>query len=177
MDFVKVVIPYDKVLSDAQIQQLAVASVLGGAKVEATVNGETTYSNISNNANTYNMLTFDVVAYIISLGGNVINYQSYIEIDLTANVPNFIRDFEVLDFEGNATNLTWAEWINSNQSAIEINGKHYISGYAHYAGFKSSEKPNKHLDGKELTALRVAGYAVLNKAEFVTLQNNNTDEN
>lgn len=171
MDFIRVDIPYSEVLNNAQIQQLAIASVLGGGKVVGTTDGMTTYSNISNNQNTYALLTYDVVAYIISLGGEVYNYQSYIVVDLTANVPSYIRDNSVTDLEGNETAITWEQWLANGQSGIVVDGKIYISGYAHYSGFKSSEKLQKHLTGTELTALRMNGFEVINKEDFKALLN------
>lgn len=173
MDFVQVNIPYSEVLSNPQIQQLAIAAVLGGAKVDGTTNGITSYINISNNSNTYDMLTYAVVAYIVSLGGEVYNYQSYIAVDLDANVPSYIRDYEVTtaDELGTETTnpVTWREWLAVGQSSTNIEGVDYISGFAHYSGFKSSEKPQKHLTGTELSALIASGYNVLNKEVFSSM--------
>jgi hypothetical protein len=89
-----------------------------------------------------------------------LNYQSYIKVVLTDDVPACIRDF---------TGLTWADWIHANQPAIEIDGEFWVSGYAHYAGFRSIEKPEKHLTGTELTALIAGGYTVINKVAFNAL--------
>ncbi len=166
MDFVEIKIPFSEITSNSQIQGLALAAVLGGAKAVGTVDGLTTYTAIGNNDNTYQMLTYAVVAYIVSLGGQVLNYQSFIEVDLTDDVPNYIRDFETIDFAGQVVNLTWQDWIHQNSNTITINSKTYISGYSHYAGFRSSEKPEKHLTGTELSALIADGYNVLNKVEF-----------
>jgi hypothetical protein len=172
MDFVEIKIPFSEITSNAQIQTLAVKAVLGGAKPVNTVDGLTTYSAISNNDNTYQILTFDVVAYIVSLGGQVLNYQSFIEVDLTDDVPSYIRDFETINLDGVVVNLTWQDWVHANSNTITIDSKTYISGYSHYAGFRSSEKPQKHLNGTELSALIAEGYNVLNKVEFEIL---NTD--
>jgi hypothetical protein len=106
------------------------------------------------------------VAYIVSLGGQVLNYQSFIEVDLTDDVPSYIRDFETMGLDGVVVNLTWQDWIHPNSNTITIDSKTYISGYSHYAGFRSSEKPQKHLNGTELSALIADGYNVLNKVEF-----------
>jgi hypothetical protein len=157
MDFVQIEIPFLELTSNSQIQGLALAAVLGGAKAVGTVDGLTTYTAISNNDNTYQILTYTVVAYIVSLGGQVLNYQSFIEVDLTDNVPSYIRDFD---------GVTWGEWVHQNSNTITIDSKTYISGYSHYAGFRSSEKPEKHLTGTELSALIADGYNVLNKAQF-----------
>jgi len=166
MDFVEIKIPFSEITSNAQIQTLAVKAILGGAKAVNTVDGLTTYSAISNNENTYQILNFDVVAYIVSLGGQVLNYQSFIEVDLTDDVPSYIRDFETINLDDVVVNLTWQDWIHPNGNTITIDSKTYISGYSHYAGFRSSEKPEKHLNGTELSALIADGYNVLNKVEF-----------
>lgn len=157
MNHIKVEIPYSEVLNNPQIQSLALSAVLGGGSVEGTTNGITTYNKISNNENTYALLTYDVIAYIVSLGGEVYNYQSYIEVDLNEKVPNYIRG---------SNELTWNEWLAQGQTPIEVDGKTYINGYAHYSGFKTSEKHLKHLTGTELTALINDGYTVLNKAQL-----------
>jgi hypothetical protein len=172
MDFVQIEIPFSELTSNSQIQGLALAAVLGGAKAVGTVDGLTTYTAISNNNNTYQILTYAVVAYIVSLGGQVLNYQSYIEVDLADDVPSYIRDFETISLDEVVVNLTWGEWVHANSNTITIDSKTYISGYSHYAGFRSSEKPEKHLNGTELSALIANGYNVLNKVEFEIL---NTD--
>jgi hypothetical protein len=172
MDFVEIKIPFSEITSNAQIQTLAVKAILGGAKAVGTIGGLTTYSAISNNDNTYQILTYSVVAYIVSLGGQVLNYQSFIEVDLTDDVPSYIRDFETISLDEVVVNLTWQDWIHANSNTITIDSKTYISGYSHYAGFRSSEKPQKHLNGTELSALIADGYNVLNKVEFEIL---NTD--
>lgn len=185
MDFIKILIPYSEVLNNAQIQPLAIAALLGGAKSEGTTNGVTTYSNISNNSNTYNLLTYDAISYIVSLGGNVFNYQSFIKINLSDEIPSpinigteespnmiNIRDYEYEDENGIMVSNTWGSWLSPNQSPIEINGEYYISGYAHYSGFKSEEKSIKHLDGRELFLLKTMGYTILNKQQFLDLLNN-----
>jgi hypothetical protein len=166
MDFVQIEIPFPELTSNSQIQGLALAAVLGGAKAVGTVDGLTTYTAISNNDNTYQILTYTVVAYIVSLGGQVLNYQSFIEVDLTDDVPSYIRDFETINLDDVVVNLTWQDWIHQNSNTITIDNKTYISGYSHYAGFRSSEKPEKHLNGTELSALIADGYNVLNKVEF-----------
>jgi hypothetical protein len=166
MDFVQIEIPFSELTSNSQIQGLALAAVLGGAKAVGTVDGLTTYTAISNNNNTYQILTYAVVAYIVSLGGQVLNYQSYIEVNLTDDVPNYIRDFETISLDEIVVKLTWQDWIHPNSNTITIDSKTYISGYSHYAGFRSSEKPEKHLNGTELSALIADGYNVLNKAQF-----------
>jgi len=171
MDFVQIEIPFLELTTNEQIKTLAVTSIIGGAKVTGTKNGLTTYTGISNNSNTYSLLTYNVVAYIVSLGGQVLNYQSYIEIDLTDNVPSYIRDFETVNEAGETVNLKWSEWIHINQPPITIDEKIYMSGFSHYAGFRSEEKPLKHLNGTELSALIAGGYNVLNKEQF----NNLTD--
>jgi len=169
MDFVEIKIPFSEITSNAQIQTLAVKAILGGAKAVNTVDDLTTYSAISNNDNTYQILTYSVVAYIVSLGGQVLNYQSYIEVDLTNDVPSYIRDFETISLDEVVVNLTWQDWVHANSNIITIDSKTYISGYSHYAGFRSSEKPQKHLNGTELSALIADGYNVLNKVEFQLL--------
>jgi hypothetical protein len=146
---------------------LAIGAVIGGAKPQGTALGVTTFDNIGNNLTTYNMLTYAVVADIIAASGEVLNYQSYIKVVLTDDVPAYIRDYQTIDNQ--EVTLTWADWIHANNPAIEIDGEFWISGYAHYAGFRSSEKPEKHLTGTELTALIAGGYTVINKVAFNAL--------
>jgi hypothetical protein len=176
MDFVVIKIPFAELVTNEVIQQLAVAALLGGAKAVGTVNGLTTYTGISNNDNTYAILDREAVAYIVSLGGEVLNYQSFIKVDLEENVPSFIRDFETTNEEGETINLKWGNWIHTNKPATIILGDTYISGYARNAGFRAKDKPQMHLTGTELGALIDAGFTVLNKNEFITLLKENTDE-
>lgn len=167
MDFIQIEIPSDLLDTDAIIDALSISAIKRGANPYEGENNKTIFPNITNTESSYAKLTYDAVAYIVSLGGEVLNYQSYIEVDLTANVPSYIRDYQ--DSDGN--NLTWAEWLATGQSSTEIGGKTYISGYAHYSGFKASEKAEKHLTGTELTALRLNNYTVLNKSQFNDLMN------
>ena len=165
MDFIQVAIPYSEILNNPQIQQLAIAAVLGGAKVQGTTTGVTTYGNIANDNNTYEMLTYQVLTYVISLGGEIYNYQSYIGVDLTSNVPNYIRDYQTISEDG-VQPVTWEQWLAVGQTSITVDGITYISGYSHYSGYSAEAKPAKHLTGTELVALIADGYTVLNKEEF-----------
>tara|TARA_R110000787_G_scaffold599_1_gene2222 strand:+ start:952 stop:1518 length:567 start_codon:yes stop_codon:yes gene_type:complete len=182
MDFIKIIIPYKEILNNEQIQSLALSALLGGASVISTVDGVSTYTGIGNNTNTYELLSYGVIDYIVSLGGNALNYQSYIKVVLTNEIPNnvnvgteenpnilSIRDFEYEDIDGTLNTHTWQSWVANSQLVIEVNGEHYISGYSHYSGFKSKDKPKKHLDGKELFLLRSLGYTILNKQQFSNL--------
>lgn len=182
MDSIQVSVPFSKLLEDTNINNLAIASLMLGADVEKTEenDGLTTYTNIKNNKITYKMLTLDFVGYIISIGGEVKNYHTFIEINPTDLVPSFIRENSTtVDSDENNNelsepiikNLTWNEWIHPSQNIITIASKSYISSFAHYGGFKSSEKSEKCLLGSEITALRTAGYNVLTKGDFIDLQN------
>jgi hypothetical protein len=170
MDYVVIKIPSIELLTNQLIINLSSKSLSLGARVEGSEGGVTTYGNIGNHGLTYSILTYSVVKDIIDLGGNVLNYRSFIEVDLDANVPSYIREFEVIDEDGETINLSWGDWVHTNQPPALIDGKYYISGYGRYAGFSSLDKPKMHLDGIELCSLIADGYNVLNKDQFITLK-------
>jgi hypothetical protein len=172
MDSIKISIPFTEILTNQNIQNLAMSSLMLGAVVEETENGFTTYTKIKNNDTTYNVLTFNTCAYILSLGGEIKNYQVYIEINPNDLVPNGIRNNKITNEEGIETQLTWSEWIHPSNTYTTFSGKNYISSYSHYAGFKSSEKPEKCLFFSEVLILINAGYNVLNKLQYLNLIGN-----
>ena len=174
MNFIKISLPYSELLANDSIKNLAIASIMLGAKVQDTDKGITTYTNVKNDSTTYNMLTLDTVAYIVSLNGEVYNYQTFIEIDLNTLVPTSIRNSTII-IDEIETRLKWIDWIDSNAGYTTIDNKTYISSYANYSGFKSTEKPDKCLTGSEITILRTNGYNVLNKNEFITLKELNNE--
>jgi hypothetical protein len=152
-----------------------------GAKVEKSINGLTTYTNIKNDSMTYNMLTLDAIAYITSLGddikGEVYNYQTFIKINLNDDVPDSITNHSRIDENENVITLKWSEWMHPNNYAILINETdYYMSSYAYYAGYKSIDKPDKCLKGSEIISLRNLGYTILNKEQFILLQNSTADD-
>lgn len=172
MDSIKISIPFTEIVTNPNIQNLAMSSLMLGAIVEETENGFTTYTRIKNNNTTYSVLTFNTCAYIISLGGEIKNYQTYIEINPASLVPDGIRDNKVINDEGIETQLTWEEWVHPNNSYIIVDDKKYISSYSHYAGFQDIEKPAKCLNFSEILVLLSAGYNVINKSQYLNLLNN-----
>lgn len=165
MDYIEIDIPFKEIKKNPHIKDLVFLAIAGGASRQGTQNGLTKFANISNNENTYEELNFkrnesgiSSIGLVIMLGGEVYNYNCYIKIDLSENVPKYIRG-----------RGTWKEWIHENQSATEIDGAFYISSTAHYAGFKTSEKIDKALKGSELIGLINDGYTVLNKVEYKAL--------
>jgi hypothetical protein len=176
MTYIIIKIPSLQLLVNEFIADLSNKSRSLGATVQGSENGITTYGNIGNNALTYSLLTYDVVKSIVDLGGNVLNYQSYIEVDLSANVPTYIRGSQETDIDGVITNNTWQEWLHPNQPVITLDNKTYVSGFGNTAGFKTADSYLHHLDGIELTALVADEYVLLNKNEFQILQASfNTD--
>ena len=176
MDFIRISIPFTEILTNQNVQNLAMSSLMLGAKVEETENGFTTYTNIKNNDTTYNVLNFNTCAYLLSLGSEIKNYHTYIEIKLSDLVPDGIRDNKILQYENDVAveiQLTWLDWINVNAGYSIINNKTYISSYAHYAGYQSHEKPDKCLTFTEIQTLINAGYTILSKSQYLNLTNLN----
>lgn len=169
MDSIKISIPFIEILTNENIQKLAMSSLLLGANVEKTEDGITTYSKVKNNYTSYSVLTFEVCSYILSLGGEIKNYHTYIEINPADVVPTGIRGSIIYDDQENEVNVTWNQWVHSNKAINVINNSNFISSYSHYAGFRSIEKPEKCLTFSEIQILLNEGYNVLNKSQYLNL--------
>lgn len=172
MNSVIIKIPSNLVLPTKPFSALALTALLLGAKTSA--NKEMSiFENIDNSIHTYSLFGYDAVASVIQSGGEVLNYKSFIKVNLQDKVPSYIRNSETKGFEGgNITKQKWIDWIHPNAAKIEIDGDIWISGYSHYAGFKTSESIDKHLTGTEMSSLIKDNYTIMNSVDFLALQNN-----
>ncbi len=191
MNFVQIQIPYSAILNDEVLKTTAISAILGGTDIDNTTNGVTTLTGMKNDVLTYSMLPYlpnpnhptlavehqVTIKKIVEVGGDIFNYQSYIKIEPTNLIPLGLDEggnsIEVIrDSYTNQVQVTWQEWLATQTNLITIGNDVWISGYAHYTGFKESQRVSSHLTGKELLFLINEGYTVLNKSDFLTLLNN-----
>lgn len=128
-----------------------------GLFVSAAIGGNARLDNVS-----ADLVTPDLAAGILQLGGDIENYSRFFAADPTLEVPAGTPNAVSTDEEGNETPRTWADWHGPNHSHLEIDGTTYVSTHAWGTDLLLSEQ--KTLEGKGYVFKTVADIQALQAA-------------
>lgn len=111
--------------TDQQVQQLAVAAVLEGAK--PTYSGDNAIYPIDKR-----YMPLDYAKLLVSKGATVERMPLFVEINSADDsVTAGLTGATVTDDEGNESPVTWTEWCDATHSVITVGDRLFVGTNAH----------------------------------------------
>ena len=121
----KVIIPQVAIDSNQTLAGLAINAVTKGATVKAE--GDNVVYGITNEK-----LPMDAAQLVVSVGGDVLDWELFIEIASEDDaVPEGFIGETYEDENGNVQNNTWSTWLKSNNTVYEADGRKFVSTRGH----------------------------------------------